>query len=155
SRPGRIGWIPWPLANGRRLPAGKRSWSVLPSRPPKAESSKLVIGLIGGMGSGKSQVAAEFAKHGARVVNADQLGHDALRQASIRDVRVQGWGGEVVDETGGIDRGRVGRIVFDEGLERKALESVVHPYIGRRIRELIDAARADRGAKLVVLDAAI
>ncbi|HMF13802.1 MAG TPA: dephospho-CoA kinase, partial [Gemmataceae bacterium] len=100
-------------------------------------------------------VAAEFAKHGARVVNADQLGHEALLQASIRDVLVQRWGREVLDETGAMDRCRVGRIVFDEELERKALESVVHPYIGRRIRELIDAARADRGAKLVVLDAAI
>jgi len=125
------------------------------SRPPRAESRKLVVGLVGGMGSGKSQVAAEFAKHGARVVNADQLGHEALRQPGIRDALVQRWGRGVLDETGAVDRRRVGRIVFADEVDRKALESLVHPYIARRIREEIDAARADPGVKLVVLDAAI
>jgi dephospho-CoA kinase len=118
-------------------------------------SAKLVIGLIGGMGSGKSQVAAEFAKRGARIVNADQIGHEALRQAAIRDALVERWGRDVLDETGAIDRRRVGRIVFGEESERKALESVVHPYIARRIGEEIEAARDDPGVNLVVLDAAI
>ena len=115
----------------------------------------LVVGLIGGMGSGKSQVAAEFAKHGARVVNADEIGHEALRQGAIRDALVQRWGREVLDEKGAVDRRRVGRIVFSEETERRALESVVHPYIARRIGEEIEAARSDPSVTLVVLDAAI
>src|SRR5215813_6102585 len=118
-------------------------------------SAKLVIGLVGGMGSGKSQVAAEFARHGARIVNADQIGHEALRQAPIRDSLVERWGRDVLDETDAIDRRRVGRIVFGEDSERKALESVVHPYIAPRISEQIDAARDHADLKLVVLDAAI
>ena len=125
------------------------------SRVREAGSSKLVIGLIGGMGSGKSQVAAEFAKHGARVVNADEIGHEALRQGAIRDALVQRWGREVLDEKGAVDRRRVGRIVFSEETERRALESVVHPYIARRIGEEIEAARSDPSVTLVVLDAAI
>ena len=116
---------------------------------------KLVIGLVGGMGSGKSRVAAEFAKHGARIVNADEMGHLALRQPAIRDVLVQRWGRGILDQQGEIDRGRVGRIVFAHDDDRKALEGAVHPYIAGRIREEMEAARADPKVKLVVLDAAI
>lgn len=116
---------------------------------------KPVIGLVGGIGSGKSRVAAEFAKCGARVIHADQLGHEALRQPEIRNELVRRWGREILDDKGEIARRKVARIVFEMDQERKALESLVHPYIGRRIREEIDAANADPAVKLVVLDAAI
>jgi dephospho-CoA kinase len=116
---------------------------------------KLVIGLLGGMGSGKSSVAAELVKRGARVINADRLGHEALQRPAIRDQLVDRWGGVILDENGDIVRSRVGRLVFADETERKALETVVHPYIGQRIREEIEAARADPSVKLIVLDAAI
>jgi dephospho-CoA kinase len=116
---------------------------------------KLVIGLLGGMGSGKSSVAAEFAKRGARVINADRLGYEALQQPAIRDQLVGRWGRGILDENGDIVRGRVARLVFADETERKALEATVHPYIGRRIREEIEAARAETSVKLIVLDAAI
>ena len=116
---------------------------------------KLVIGLLGGMGSGKSRVAAEFAKHGARVINADQLGHDALREPAIRDELVGRWGRGVLDEKGDIARGSVARIVFADEAERKFLESKLHPYITSRMREEIEKAQNDVHVKLVVLDAAI
>jgi len=116
---------------------------------------KLVIGLLGGMGSGKSRVAAEFVKHGARVINADQLGHDALREPAIRDELVRRWGRGILDEKGDIARGSVARIVFADEAERKFLESAVHPYITRRIREEIEKAQKDARVKLIVLDAAI
>src|SRR5262249_13454993 len=74
---------------------------------------------------------------------------------AIRDALVERWGRDVLDETGAIDRRRVGRIVFNEEKERKALESVVHPYIAWRISEEIEAARDDPDVKVVVLDAAI
>jgi dephospho-CoA kinase len=116
---------------------------------------KPVIGLVGGIGSGKSRVAAEIARHGARVIHADQLGHEALRQPETRDALVRRWGRDILDENAEIVRGRVGQIVFENEEERNALETLVHPYIGRRIREEIDAANADPAVKLVVLDAAI
>jgi dephospho-CoA kinase len=116
---------------------------------------KLVIGLLGGMGSGKSLVAAEFARHGSRVINADALGHEALRQPEIREKLVSRWGASILDENGEINRGRVGQIVFANDGERKVLESIVHPYIGQRIRQEIEAAQADSAVKRIVLDAAI
>jgi dephospho-CoA kinase len=116
---------------------------------------KLVLGLLGGMGSGKSLVAAEFARHGSRVLNADVLGHEALRQPAIREQLVNRWGPSILDENGEISRGRVGRIVFANDGERKALEAIVHPYIGQRIHQEIEAAQADPAVKWIVLDAAI
>jgi dephospho-CoA kinase len=114
-------------------------------------AEKLVIGLIGGLGSGKSRVAAELEKHGARVINADALGHEALRQPDIREQLVERWGKEVLDDNGQFIRASVARIVFADAAERRFLEKLVHPYIGRRLREEFDAAQAP----LVVLDAAI
>jgi dephospho-CoA kinase len=118
-------------------------------------SHKPVIGLLGGMGSGKSRVAAEFAKHGARVINADEIGHEALRQPEIRQRLIERWGREILDANGEIIRGRVAPIVFADDVERKALETVVHPYITRRVRQQIEAAQSDSSVKLIVLDAAI
>jgi dephospho-CoA kinase len=116
---------------------------------------KLVVGLIGGMGSGKSLAAAEFAKYGARVISGDKFGHEALRQPDIKESVARRWGSEILDSTGEVDRRKLGTIVFTEERERKALEGLVFPWIERRIGEEIARAKADPSVSLVVLDAAI
>src|SRR5438105_3251594 len=95
---------------------------------------KPVLGLIGGIGSGKSVVAEELARRGARIVSGDRLGHEALRQPDIRERIVERWGRGVLDAAGEIDRRKVGAIVFGEERERKALENIVFPYIEAGIR---------------------
>jgi dephospho-CoA kinase len=100
-------------------------------------------------------VAAEFARHGARVISGDEAGHEALRQPDIRARIVERWGPRVLDEKGAISRRAVGQIVFADAGERRALEAIVFPYIERRLREQIAEAAADPGVALVVLDAAI
>lgn len=117
--------------------------------------SPFVLGLIGGIGSGKSLVAAELAKHGGRIVSGDQAGHEALRQPDIKEQVVKRWGSQLLDEHGEIKRCSLGAIVFADAKERSALESMVFPYIGKRLREEIAAARQDSSVKFVVLDAAI
>lgn len=114
-----------------------------------------IIGIIGGIGSGKSLVAAELIKHGGVLISGDQLGHEALRQPDIKTQLVARWGQGVLDANGEIDRKRVAAIVFADPAERKALEATVHPYIGRRIREEINSARRRADVRLLVLDAAI
>src|SRR5205807_799653 len=81
--------------------------------------SKIVVGLVGGIGSGKSLVAAAFAKHGARVISGDQLGHEALQQPDIKKRITEQWGRGVVDTKGEIDRRSLGAIVFADAKERE------------------------------------
>lgn len=117
---------------------------------------KPVIGLVGGIGAGKSTVGGLLVRHGGRIVAGDPLGHEALEQPEIRSRVLDVWGGrDILLPNGAIDRKRLGRIVFPSPVERTRLEHLVHPYIEMRIREEIAKAQADPTVKYVVLDAAI
>ena len=89
------------------------------------------------------------------MITADEFGHEALRQADIRAQVVQRWGRQVVDEHGEVSRKKLGDIVFADERERRALEALVFPWIERRLREEMEAARSDPRYSLIVLDAAI
>jgi dephospho-CoA kinase len=121
---------------------------------PGKRRVKPVLGLIGGMGSGKSAVAAELARHGGRVISGDELGHEALEQPAVRARIKERWGPEVF-EGEKIDRRLLGARVFAHPDERKELEALVFPFIERRIAEEIGAARQEAGVAFIVLDAAI
>jgi dephospho-CoA kinase len=102
------------------------------SRTPQR---KPIIGLVGGIGSGKSLVARQMAGLGCGVIDADQLARAALEQdPAIRTKLVQWWGPKVLKADGQIDRAAVGRIVFDQPHERRRLEDLLHPmvYAGRQ-----------------------
>jgi dephospho-CoA kinase len=118
-------------------------------------AGKPVVGLIGGIGSGKSRVAAEFARRGAVIIAGDQLGHEALRQPAVKEQVRQRWGEGVFDAAGEVDRRQLGRIVFADQAELKALEAMTFPWIERGIEQGIRLAQEDPRAALVVLDAAI
>jgi dephospho-CoA kinase len=89
------------------------------------------------------------------VIDADALGHEALRQSEIVAKLVTMWGERIRKPDGTMDRREIGRIVFADAKQRKALETVVFPYIEARTRELIEAAQANPDAAFVVLDAAV
>jgi dephospho-CoA kinase len=116
---------------------------------------KPVIGLIGGIGSGKSRVAEAFAWHGAYLISGDQLGHEALRQPDIIAQVVRRFGPEVLDEHGSIIRRRLGAVVFADPAERRVLEAMVFPWIERRFAAEVKAAQAEPRVALIVFDAAI
>jgi dephospho-CoA kinase len=116
---------------------------------------KPVIGLIGGIGAGKTTAARCFAARGGVVIDADALGHEALRQPAIIAQVVERWGTGVRKPDGSLDRRAIGRIVFANAAERNALESIVFPYIGQRCREGIERGQADPQARFIVLDAAV
>ncbi len=102
------------------------------------------VGLTGGIGSGKSEVARLLAARGAVVVDADALAREAVApgtpglQAVVAEL-----GSEVLAPDGSLDRARLGRIVFADPAKRAALEAIVHPYVGRRSAELTAAADPD------------
>jgi dephospho-CoA kinase len=120
-----------------------------------AKQPKPVVGLVGGIGSGKSQVAALLQEKGGRVIAGDDLGHEALRQPVIRDRVADRWDKGVLDDNGEINRRRLAAIVFADAGERRALEVIVHPWIKQRMRDLVEQAQADPKVRFVVVDAAI
>lgn len=121
----------------------------------QAGGRKPVIGLVGGVGSGKSRVAAEFARRGACVIAGDPIGHEALRRADIRDRVVARWGKGILGADGEVERRKLAAIVFADAAQRRTLESILFPWIGERFREEIVRAQQDPGVSLVVLDAAV
>lgn len=114
----------------------------------------VVIGLSGGIASGKSTVAAMFARLGAKVLDADRIGHEVLDEEQVKLQVRQAWGDEPFDD-GRVCRRRLARIVFDpnRGRENLAkLEKITHPRISERIFEQLEKIFT-RGAIAIVLDA--
>jgi dephospho-CoA kinase len=119
-----------------------------------------VIGLVGGVGSGKSALARSLdARDDVVVINGDKVGHQVLTIPSvIQDIRHK-FGESVLTPQGDIDRTVLGRLVFGADSVRKeareSLQAIVHPKIRDRFRELIDLARASTTTRIVILDAAV
>ncbi|MGL6095667.1 MAG: dephospho-CoA kinase [Fimbriiglobus sp.] len=116
---------------------------------------KPVIGLVGGIGAGKSTVAAAMTRRGAAVVDADRLGHAVLGRPDVAARLAELWGSRVLRPDGTVDRRAVAGIVFADPAERKKLENVVFPLIRAAAEEQIAAAAADPAVRFVVLDAAV
>ena len=111
-----------------------------------------VIGLLGGVGAGKSTVAQMMAEEGCRVVDADRIAHAVLREDGIKAAVREAFGDEVFAAEGEVDRERLGRVVFADADRRQILERIVHPAILARMREEVEAAGA-AGPPAVVIDA--
>lgn len=110
----------------------------------------LSVGLTGGIGSGKSTVSALLAAHGAAVVDADALAREVVAPGTAGLARlVEAFGEEVLDESGGLDRDRLGRLVFADPQARAVLNAIVHPLVGELSAERV--AEAEAGGALVVV----
>jgi dephospho-CoA kinase len=119
-----------------------------------------VIGIVGGIGSGKSSVARWVAARDNTVslVSGDEIGHEVLTLAAVRDAIRDRFGEPVFDADGQINRRALGQVVFGphQGQQsaREDLERIVHPQIRETIaRQIADAESA--GKRAVLLDAAI
>lgn len=116
---------------------------------------KPVIGLLGGVGSGKSTVAAELARLGCAVVDADAIGHEVLREPDIRESVRRRWGDEVIAPDGQVDRATLAERVFDDPEEMEELNRLLHPRIRERAGKYIEGAMRDASTPAVVLDAPV
>lgn len=132
-----------------------------PSDAPVSDASaargkKPLVGILGGIASGKSLVAGQLAALGARVVSADALAHEVLEYDEVKQMARERWGDVVIGPGGRVDRAAVARIVFaptaEAARERKVLESWTHPEVGRLIRERVEALVHDPSVAAVVLD---
>ena len=115
-----------------------------------------VIGLTGGIASGKSTAARHLETRGALMIDADKLGHRAYEPDTdaFRKV-VQAFGDDIVGEDGQIDRRALGGKVFDNPGELDRLTGIVWPEIRKMALAEIDAARIEGKTKAVVLEAAV
>ncbi|MFG0286129.1 MAG: dephospho-CoA kinase [Phycisphaerales bacterium JB039] len=137
-----------------KLRAARRAIREATPRPRESRRGRwpLVIGLAGGIGSGKSAVARLLGELGAVVSDSDAEAREALRRDDVRARLVELWGREILDEQGNIDRAVVAGIVFSLPEARERLERIVHPIVRRaRLRKLVQARRS--GAPALVIDA--
>lgn len=114
--------------------------------------SKPVIGILGGIGSGKSAVAAEFAKLGCEVIDADKIAHELLDQPEVRQQIVGLFGEGILDSAEKIDRKKLADIVFADAQRLASLNNIIHPLVLKRAEELIDLYKHRAGVKAIVLD---
>ena len=114
--------------------------------------SMKVIGLTGGIGSGKSTVSGFLAELGAVVINADEVGHEAFKPDT------QGWrqvvaafGKEILKTDGEINRNKLGEIVFADSEALARLNSIVHPLVYEMVKAQLEEYRR-QGVGVVVLE---
>jgi dephospho-CoA kinase len=116
----------------------------------------LLIGLTGGIGSGKSTVSARLAQHGATVIDADAITRELQQPGTeVFDAMVERFGDAIVATDGTLDRQAVADIVFADPAALADLNAIVHPAVGAEIARRLEmaAAAADvAGGGVVVLD---
>jgi dephospho-CoA kinase len=113
---------------------------------------KPIIGILGGVGSGKSTVATEFAKLSCAVIDADKIAHELLGRKTIREKIVASFGQAILDSAGEIDRKELADIVFAEPDKLSLLEKIIHPIVLERAEELIEQYNRQNQVKAIVLD---
>jgi dephospho-CoA kinase len=104
----------------------------------------LRVGLTGGIGSGKSTVAHRMVGHGAVLIDADRIAREVVEPGTAGfDAVVAEFGPNVVARDGSLDRGTLGRIVFQDASRLQALNAIVHPLVAERRSELLGRAPGD------------
>jgi len=114
----------------------------------------VIVGIVGGIASGKSTVTRTLVELGAEHLDADRMAHEILEHEDVRDTLRSWWGDSAFAADGSVDRKAIGARVFASADERTRLESLVHP----RVREALEAGvreyeardKSDRAALLVL-----
>lgn len=134
----------------------------------------IAIAITGGIGAGKSEALAAFARHGAATVSSDEIVHELLQRDDVQRAVVERFGNGVVGPDGRLDRGAIGTVVFNDREQLAWLETLLHPLVSAeylRWREqlgelpdpprvcvtevplLYEAGSADRFDRVVVITA--
>ncbi len=113
---------------------------------------KAIIGIVGGMCSGKSTAARELGKLGCAVIDADEIAHQLLDNSDVREKVVQVFGEEVLDKEGKVSRAELAKTAFSDADELALLTEILHPPALERVEELIGRYEGEQGVKAIVLD---
>ena len=113
----------------------------------------IVIGVTGGVGTGKSTVARMFGRRGAAVLDADRITHELMRPGTAVTRRIRArFGTGVLAPGGGVDRRRLGALVFGDRRRLKTLTGIIHPAVRREIQGRLRRIRRSKPDAAVVLD---
>jgi dephospho-CoA kinase len=118
----------------------------------KKPNRKPIIGILGGVGAGKSTVARQFAKLGCARIDADKIAHNLINRKDLRKKITARFGTGILTRTGKIDRKKLARIVFADPGKLAALNKLLHPLIFKEVTKLIKKAKGQRKVKAIVLD---
>jgi dephospho-CoA kinase len=115
-----------------------------------------LIGIVGGIASGKSLIASQLERQGATVVSADAWAHEVLKLGEVKQLARKRWGDGVFGPDGQIDRGALAKVVFAPPPggppELKYLEQLTHPRIGELLRRQLEELGARPATAAIVLD---
>ena len=115
-------------------------------------SKKPVIGILGGMCSGKSTAAKELGKLGCAVIDADEIAHKLLDDKTIKAKIMHLFGREIQDAEGKINRAALANVVFSDPAKVSKLTDVLHPKVLAQVEELINQFNSQSDVKAIVLD---
>jgi len=113
--------------------------------------NRVVIGLTGNIGSGKSTVAGMLAGLGAEIINADEIGHNLLKKKAVRKSVVQSFGASILAKNGEIKRRELGKVVFRDKKKLEELNRILHPLMFNEIKKRITFSEA----RIIIVDVAI
>ncbi len=114
----------------------------------------MLIGLTGQIGAGKTEVARILAARGAKIIDADRIGHDVVnRNGRLREQLAGEFGPAILRADGGLKRKELARLAFRSRRSKNALDKLVHPFLLAEIRARVGSVRA--GMRPVVIDAAL
>lgn len=113
----------------------------------------LIVGLTGGIATGKSTVARRLKELGAEVIDADRIAREVVEPGTpaLEEIRVR-FGQEVIGPDGRLDRPRLGEIIFRDEKARKDLEAIIHPRVQSEMRSTIERLKEERDTCVIVCD---
>ncbi|WP_440961854.1 dephospho-CoA kinase [Paenibacillus nitricinens] len=113
----------------------------------------MIIGLTGGIASGKSTVSALLVSKGARLVDADVIAREVMLPGhEVLAAAVKQFGSEILSPDGTLNRGKLGDIVFQDPAALQALNNLTHPAIRREIKERMNSLEVEDPKKLTIVD---
>jgi dephospho-CoA kinase len=116
----------------------------------------ILVGLTGGMGSGKSLAAKFFAEQGAHIIDADQLSRELVRPGhpALKEI-VDAFGEDILEPSGNLDREALAKIIFDDTENKSAVEAILHPKVIVREQEKYLSISASYPSAIVIVDTAL
>jgi dephospho-CoA kinase len=115
----------------------------------------ILVGVTGGMGAGKSTFAAMLGERGARLVDADRIGHEVIERPEVKAALLSAFGGDIETSDGKIDRRKLGKRAFQNRSSLDQLNAVVAPALRRELWRQVSDGVGARSEGIVVVDAAL